>query len=70
VQRGLGQAGLTGRTAPVHVDDLGDFDGAFICNSATPACAVASIGDHAFATPAAMIDRLAAAWASNPLQPI
>lgn len=70
VQRGLGQAGLTGRTAPVHVDDPGGFDGAFICNSATPACAVASIGDHAFATPAAMIDRLAAAWASNPLQPI
>ncbi|WP_332679239.1 aminotransferase class IV [Brevundimonas sp.] len=70
VHRGLGGAGLTGRIAPVHVDDLGDFDGAFICNSATPACAVASIGDQTFATSAAMIDRLRSAWASNPVQPI
>ncbi len=70
VQRGLGQSGLTGRITPVQVDDLAGFDGAFICNSATPACAVASIGDRAFATPGAMIDRLEAAWASNPVQPI
>lgn len=70
MQRGLRQSGLTGRTAPVHVDSLADFDGAFICNSATPACAVTAIGDHAFATSPAMIDRLQAAWASNPVQPI
>jgi branched-subunit amino acid aminotransferase/4-amino-4-deoxychorismate lyase len=70
VQRGLGHSGLTGSIAPVHVGDLPGFDGAFICNSATPACAVAAIGDHAFATPAATIDRLQAAWTSNPVQPI
>ncbi|MDI1327390.1 MAG: aminotransferase class IV [Brevundimonas sp.] len=70
VQRGLGQSGFTGRTAPVHVDDLGGFDAAFICNSATPACAVTAIGDQAFATSPAIIDRLKAAWASNPVQPI
>jgi branched-subunit amino acid aminotransferase/4-amino-4-deoxychorismate lyase len=70
VQRGLGGPGLTGRTAPVHLGDLAQFDGAFICNSATPACAVASIRDHEFATPSAMIERLQAAWASNPVQPI
>jgi len=70
VQRGLGRSGLTGRTAPVHVDDLADFDGAFLCNSATPACAVAAIGGQAFATSPAVIDRLHAAWASNPVQPI
>jgi branched-subunit amino acid aminotransferase/4-amino-4-deoxychorismate lyase len=70
VQRGLGHSGLTGRRAPVHVADLADFDGAFLCNSATPACAVAAIGDHAFATSPAMIDRLQAAWAANPVQPI
>lgn len=70
VQRGLGHSGLTGRTASVQVGDLAEFDGAFICNSATPACAVASIGDHAFATSPAMIERLQAAWASNPVQPI
>ena len=70
VQRGLVQTGLTGRVAPVHADDLAQFDGAFICNSATPACPVAAIGDHAFATSPAIIDRLQAAWASNPVQPI
>lgn len=70
VQRGLGPSGLTGRTAPVRVDDLQAFDAAFICNSATPACAVSAIGDQTFATPAALIDRLGAAWASNPSEPI
>jgi branched-subunit amino acid aminotransferase/4-amino-4-deoxychorismate lyase len=70
VQRGLGSSGLTGRTAPVHVGELPDFEGAFICNSATPACAVTAIGDLALTLPPALIDRLRAAWASNPVQPI
>lgn len=70
VQRGLGASGLTGRTEPLRVDDLGRFDAAFLCNSATPACAVSAIGDRAFATPPAMIERLRAAWASNPVQSI
>ncbi len=70
VERGLGSVGLTGMSAPVHVSGLARFDGAFICNSATPACAVAAIGEHGFATPPALIDRLQAAWASNPVQPI
>ncbi|MGZ9114601.1 MAG: aminotransferase class IV [Brevundimonas sp.] len=70
VQRGLGSFGLTGKTAAVHVDDLPGFDGAFICNSATPACPVAAIGDQAITTAPGMIDRLQAAWASNPVQPI
>lgn len=70
IGRGAGQAGLTGRTARVHVDELRDFDGVFICNSATPACAVTTIGELAFATDPAMIARLRSAWASNPVQPI
>ena len=70
VQRGLDGAGLTGTTAPVHVDDLDDFEGAFLCNSATPACAISAIGDRTFATRSTVIDRLRAAWASNPVQPI
>lgn len=70
VQKGLARVDLTSLTTPVHLDDLGAFDGAFICNSATPACAVSTIGDHTFATPPALIDRLQAAWASNPVQPI
>ena len=32
--------------------------------------AVAAIGDHDFATPPTLIDRLQSAWASNPVQPI
>ena len=70
VHQGLGRSGLAGRTGPVHAGELASFEGAFVCNSATPACAVASIGDHAFATSAETIDRPRAAWASNPPQPI
>ena len=70
VQSGLKVVGLTGTTEPVHVSDLTGFDAAFICNSATPACAVSTIGEHAFETSTALIERLQAAWASNPPQPI
>ena len=70
VQRGLDGAGLTGRTEPVHVGDLGRFDGAFLCNSATPACAVAAIGERAFTPPPGLIGLLQGAWMSNPVQPI
>ncbi len=70
VQRGFARVGLKGGAAPVHVGDIGNFDGAFLCNSATPACAVAAIGAEAFATSPEMIDRIRAAWASNPVQPI
>lgn len=70
VQRGLSAVGLTGRTEPVGVAGLDRFDAAFLCNSATPACAVAAIGEREFASPSALIERLQAAWASNPVQPI
>ncbi|MDP1911872.1 aminotransferase class IV [Brevundimonas sp.] len=70
VQRGLTHAGLTGRIEPVLAGDLTRFDAAFLCNSATPACAVAAIGGRTFATPSGLIDRLQGAWASNPIQPI
>lgn len=70
VHGGLGDVGLTGRIEPVHADDLGGFDGAFLCNSATPACAVAAIGDLVFQPDAGLIARLRSAWASNPVQPI
>jgi len=70
VQRGLEREGLEGRTAPIFENELQDFDGVFICNSATPACAVTAIGAHAFTTAGAMVERLTAAWASNPSEPI
>ncbi|WP_339915018.1 aminotransferase class IV [uncultured Brevundimonas sp.] len=68
LQRGLDGVGLSSRTAPVSLSGLGGFDAAFICNSATPACAVSAIDDHILATAPALIDRLHEAWRSNPGQ--
>ncbi|WP_374515929.1 aminotransferase class IV [Brevundimonas sp.] len=70
IRRGLAAAGLNDTVARVDLPDLGRFDGAFICNSATPVCAVVAIGDHGFAVRGESIERLRAAWASNPPQPI
>lgn len=70
LQRGLAQAGLTGVTEPVRLDDLSRFDGAFICNSATPVCPVVSVDGHGFDPAAVPLDALNAAWASQPRQPI
>lgn len=70
IQSGLGSVGMNGRVEPVHIADLDRFDGAFLCNSATPACAVSMIGDRAFASTPNLIARLGQAWASNPVQPI
>lgn len=68
LERGLSSAGLAGVTEPVRLADLPGFDAAFICNSATPAAAVASIDGHAFGPPP--MEALRAAWASQPCQPI
>ena len=70
LQRGLAEVELTGRTEPVNVADLDRFKAAFLCNSATPACAVAAISERAFTPIPGLIDRLQAAWTSNPIQPI
>ncbi|MCS6624835.1 aminotransferase class IV [Roseibacterium beibuensis] len=68
VQRGLEAAGRAGVTEPVAIVDLPRFDAAFICNSATPACPVASIDDLVFGPPP--LEALHAAWASQPCQAI
>ena len=68
LQRGLEAAGLIGATEPVRLENLPRFDAAFLCNSATPACAVASIDGREFGPPP--LDALRAAWASQPCQPI
>ena len=70
IRRGLAVVGMSDAVEPVGLDDLARFDGAFICNSATPACPVAAIGERVFPVRADVIDRLSAAWASNPPQPI
>lgn len=70
LQRGAVAAGWANVTRPVRLSDLSEFDGAFLCNSATPACAIVAIGDQALATDAGVIERLRAAWAANPVQVI
>lgn len=61
---------LGGSVEPVALGDLGAFDAAFLCNSATPACAISAIGDHAFAGRPDRIALLNATWAASPGQAI
>jgi branched-subunit amino acid aminotransferase/4-amino-4-deoxychorismate lyase len=70
IRRGLAGVGMDDTVEPLHLDDLARFDAAFICNSATPACPVVAVGEHAFPVRANAIGRLREAWASNPVQPI
>ena len=66
----LFEVGLRSVSRPVCVSDLSAFDGAFLCNSATPACPITAIGDHGFEAAPNRIDRIARAWSSNPPQAI
>ncbi|MFC0633331.1 aminotransferase class IV [Brevundimonas balnearis] len=70
IDQGLRSVGLRSQTRPVHVQDLPGFDGAFICNSATPACAVSAIDSHRYSAQPEAISRLGAAWASREAQAI
>ena len=70
IERGAGANGLACETREIAVRDLAAFEAAFICNSATPACAVAAVDGHAFSPAEAMIARLIDAWRSNPCQTI
>lgn len=70
VDAGLSGVGLRSETRPVRLADLDSFDGAFICNSATPACPVTAIDATSYVVDDERLARLAAAWASQPPQPI
>ena len=70
LERGLEAVGLTSESRPVHRSTLERIGQAFICNSATPACAVAEIDGARLQVDPGLIVRLRAAWASNPLQTI
>lgn len=70
ISRGLAGVDLTERHAPVRLADLAAFDGAFLCNSATPACPITAIGDHVFMGSPDRIAQIAAAWSSNRPQAI
>ncbi|HRO31823.1 MAG TPA: aminotransferase class IV [Brevundimonas sp.] len=68
VSQALISDALETETRPVTLADLPGFDGAFLTTSATPACAVAAIGDHVFVTTADRIAPVIAAWTAAPLQ--
>lgn len=70
LQRGAVEAGWNSISRPIHLSELADFDAAFICNAATPACAVAGIDGHEFASSDAVMPRLNDFWRSNPCQTI
>ena len=70
IERGLSRVGLTSETRPLDLGDVAGFDHAFLCNSATPACAVTAIDDHVFGADPDLVDRLTRAWASNDPQTI
>lgn len=70
IEANLAAVGLESTRRRVGLDDLDGFDGAFICNSATPACVVSAIGARLFDTDPAVIAKLSAAWARAPQEPI
>jgi len=70
IRQGLDQRGVRQHRRPVTVDDLPGLDGAFLCNSATPAAAIASIGAHQFGDAGEFPRQIEAAWRSNPCQTI
>lgn len=70
IGRGLDQVGLSAETRPVHLSELGGFDGAFLCNSATPACPITAIDGVTFAGDSDVLETIARAWSMQPLQPL
>ncbi|WEK39889.1 MAG: aminotransferase class IV [Candidatus Brevundimonas colombiensis] len=70
IQRGLTGADLTSETRPVSLSNIAAFDGAFLCNSATPVCPITAIDDVAFANDPALLARIKAAWSTQPPQAI
>lgn len=66
----LSEVGLSGVSRIVEVDDLAGFDGAFITNSATPACAVGAIDGHTYGDAGDRVARVSAAWALAAPQPV
>ncbi|WP_292019264.1 MULTISPECIES: aminotransferase class IV [unclassified Brevundimonas] len=70
IQRGLAEAGLASETRTVALSDIAAFDGAFLCNSATPVCAITAIDDVTFASAPALLARIEAAWSAQPPQVI
>lgn len=65
IARCLAAVGLRQRQAVVALGDLGAFDHAFLCNSATPAAAITAVGDHVLAPAPELVARLTAALCAS-----
>jgi branched-subunit amino acid aminotransferase/4-amino-4-deoxychorismate lyase len=70
IARELAGVGLATQVRPVTIAEMAAFDGAFLCNSATPVCSITAIDAVTFRAEPAMLDRVEAAWSANAPQPI
>lgn len=70
IRDNLAAVGLESETRPVQLEEIAEFDGAFICNSATPACAVDAIGARRFSPDHGTVARVAEAWSRAPVEPL
>lgn len=70
IREALDRAGSPQRTEVVRLSDLPRFDGAFLCNSATPAAEIAAIDGHVFTGATDAVQQIGALWRSQPRQKI
>nr|WP_183196398.1 aminotransferase class IV [Brevundimonas mediterranea] len=70
IARGLAGLGLSSQTRAVHLSEIASFDGAFLCNSATPACPITAIDDTVFAVDPTLLTAIKTAWAANDPLPL
>ncbi len=70
IREALDRAGSPQRTEVVRLSDLPRFDGAFLCNSATPAAEIAAVDGHVFAGATDAVQQIDALWRSQPRQKI
>lgn len=70
IREALDRAGSPQRTEVVRLPDLSRFDGAFLCNSATPAGEIAAVDGHVFTGATETVQQICALWRSQPRQKI
>lgn len=70
IRDALTRTGSPQRTEGVALADLSRFDGAFLCNSATPAAEIAAVDSHVFPGVAGAVQQIGALWRSQPRQKI
>ena len=63
-----GAAYVFGPQKGVSAADVAAFDGAFLCNSATPVCPITAVDAVVFQPDPAILTRIAQAWTAQPPQ--